>query len=130
MPGWSGAGLRRVGAQAGVDRKTARHYVNAAVAAGLDRDGGVEQLTDELIGQVVAAVRPERPQGHGAGWEALERQHEQIVEWVGKDLTVVKIGDLLARRGVLVAQRTLHRYCVERTDYRGRARGDGAGGRR
>ena len=33
---------------------------------------------------------------------------------------MVKIGDLLARRGVLVAHRTLHRYCVERTDYRGR----------
>ena len=106
--------------QAGVDRKTARNYVNAALAAGLVRDGGEEQLTDELVGQVVAAVRPARPQGHGAGWEALEGQHAQIVEWVGKDLTVVKIGDLLARRGVLVAHRTLHRYCVERTDYRGR----------
>ena len=43
-----------------------------------------------------------------------------IRDRVGKDLTVVKIGDLLARRGVLVAHRTLHRYCVERTDYRGR----------
>ena len=87
--------------------------MNAALAAGLVRDGGEEQLTDELVGQVVAAVRPARPQGHGAGWEALEGQHAQIVEWVGKDLTVVKIGDLLARRGVLVAHRTLHRYCVE-----------------
>ncbi len=33
-----------VAAQAGVDRKTARRYVEAAVAAGLDRDGGVDQL--------------------------------------------------------------------------------------
>jgi hypothetical protein len=66
----AGAGYRRVARQAGVDRKTARRYVNAAVAAGLDRDGGVEQLCDELIGQVVAAVRPERPNGHGAAWEA------------------------------------------------------------
>ena len=116
----AGKGLRKVAGQAGVDRKTARDYVNAALAAGLVRDGGEEQLTDELVGQVVAAVRPARPQGHGAAWEALEGQHAQIVEWVGKDLTVVKIGDLLARRGVLVPHRTLHRYCVERTDYRGR----------
>ena len=116
----AGKGLRKVAGQAGVDRKTARNYVNAALAAGLVRDGGEEQLTDELVGLVVAAVRPARPQGHGAGWEVLEGQHAQIVEWVGKDLTVVKIGDLLARRGVLVAHRTLHRYCVERTDYRGR----------
>ena len=36
-------------------------------AAGLDRDGGAGQLTDELLGQVMAAVRPARPQGYGAG---------------------------------------------------------------
>jgi len=47
----SGAGYRRVAALAGVDRKTVRRYVDAAVAAGLDREGGVEQLTDELIGR-------------------------------------------------------------------------------
>ena len=32
----------------------------------------------------------------------------------------MKIGDLLARGGVIVPQRTLHRYCAERTAYRGR----------
>ena len=46
-----GAGLGRVGAVAGVDCKTARPYRDAAVAAGLDRDGNTDQLTDELIGQ-------------------------------------------------------------------------------
>lgn len=51
---------------------------------GLVRDGGEGQLSDELVGQVVAAVRPARPQGHGAAWEALEAQRERIVEWVGK----------------------------------------------
>ena len=116
----AGAGFRRVAAQAGVDRKTARRYVAAAVAAGLDRDGGVEQLCDELIGQVVAAVRPERPNGHGAAWEALQARHDRIEKWVGRGLSVVKIGDLLAREGVLVPQRTLHRYCTEYTSYRGR----------
>ena len=37
----SGAGLRRVAERAGVDRKTARRYVEAAVAAGLSRDAGM-----------------------------------------------------------------------------------------
>lgn len=115
-----GAGLRRVAALAGVDRKTARRYTDAAVEAGLDRDGGVDQLTDELIGTVVAAVCPDRPNGHGAAWEMLCANHDRIVQWVKKDLTVVKICDLLAREGVVVPQRTLHRYCVERTEYRGR----------
>jgi len=56
----SGAGLRQVAERAGVDRKTARRYVEAAVAAGLARDGGPAQLTDELIGQVAQVVWPVR----------------------------------------------------------------------
>src|ERR1700682_3307591 len=116
----SGAGLRTVAVRAGVDRKTARRYVDAAVAAGLDRDCGVDQLSDELIGAVVTAVRPDRPQGHGSAWEVLCANHDRISTWVKDGLTVVKIGDLLARHGVIVPQRTLHRYCAERTQYRGR----------
>jgi hypothetical protein len=92
--------------------------VAAAVDAGLDRDCGVEQLSDELIGAVVTAVRPDRPQGHGQAWEALCTSHDRISDWVNDGLTVVKIGDLLGRHGVIVPQRTLHRYCAERTDYR------------
>jgi hypothetical protein len=70
-----------VAAQADVDRKTGKRYVTAAVAAGLSREGGEEQLTDELIGQVVSVVRPVRPDGH---------------------------------QGVVVAERTLHRFVAER----------------
>lgn len=116
----AGSGFRTAGAQAGVDRKTARRYVVAAVAAGLDRDGGVDQLDDELIAAVVAAVRPDRPQGYGVAWEVLCANHDRISKLVKDGLTVVKIGDLLARQGVVVPQRTLHRYCAERTEYRGR----------
>ena len=50
----AGKSERAVAAQAGVDRKTSRRYVEAAVAAGLSRGGGEEQLTDELLGQVVS----------------------------------------------------------------------------
>ncbi|UQX10304.1 Mu transposase domain-containing protein [Candidatus Mycobacterium methanotrophicum] len=116
----SGAGLRRVGALAGVDRKTARDYTNAAVLAGLDRGGDLDQLTDELIGAVIEAVRPGRPDGHGERWEVLRANHDQIVKWVEEDLTVVKVCDLLARRGIVVPQRTLHRCCTQCTGYRGR----------
>jgi hypothetical protein len=119
----AGHGLRVVATQAGVDRKTARRYVEAAVAEGLDRAGGVDQLDDALIGAVVTVVRPDRPQGHGQVWEVLCTNHVQIEKWVDKGLTVVKIGDLLARQGVIVPQRTLHRYCQEHTKYQGRRRG-------
>jgi len=53
----SGAGLRTVAERAGVDRKTARRYVEAAVGAGLVRDGGDGQLSDELLGVVAGVVR-------------------------------------------------------------------------
>src|SRR4249919_434000 len=110
----AGKSERAVAAQAGVDRKTSRRYVAAAVAAGLSRDGGEEQLTDELIGQVVSVVRPARPDGHGQGWAELEARQEEITAWVKADVPVVKIGILLARQGVVVAERTLHRFAAER----------------
>jgi transposase len=110
----AGKSERAVAAQAGVDRKTSRRYVTAAVAAGLSRGGGEDQLTDELIGQVVSVVRPVRPDGHGQGWAELEARQEEITAWVKGGVAVVKIGILLARQGVVVAERTLHRFAAER----------------
>ena len=82
----------------------------------------LSRSSDELIGAAVAVVRPDRPQGHGQAWEVLCANHDRINGWVKDGLTVVKIGDLLARQGVLVPQRTLHRYRVARTSYAGRRR--------
>ena len=110
----AGKSERAVAAQAGVDRKTSRRYVTAAVAAGLSREGGEGQLTDELIGQVVSVVRPVRPDGHGQGWAQLEARQEEITAWVKAEVPVVKIGILLGRQGVVVAERTLHRFAAER----------------
>ena len=124
LRGWlEGAGLRRVAERSGVDRKTARRYVAAAEAEGLVREAGVEALTDELIGAVVAAVRPSRPNGHDVSWELLLAHQEQIKAWVaggkGHDpLSVVKIEELLARQGCVVPYRTLHRFAVERCGFR------------
>ncbi len=66
-----GEGLRSIERLSSVDRKTARRYVAAAVDAGLDRSGGEEQLNDVLLAQVCEAVRPHRPDGHGAAWAVL-----------------------------------------------------------
>ncbi|EQD72349.1 transposase, partial [mine drainage metagenome] len=100
-------GLRSIALRSGVDRKTARRYVDAAVGPGLSRDSGEKQLTDELIGAVCQAVRPTRQDGHGLSWELLEPHEEEMRKWVEKGLTVAKIGDLLVRRGVVVPERTL-----------------------
>jgi len=112
-----GEGLRSVERLAGVDRKTARRYVTAAVELGLVRDGGEEQLSDVFIGSVVEAVRPHRSDGHGDAWRLLVANHDLIEGWLKTDkLTVVKAHDLLTRQGVIVPGRTLHRYALEVCD--------------
>ncbi|MBC3189503.1 IS21 family transposase [Pseudonocardia sp. C8] len=107
-----GQSLRAVTTLAGVDRKTVRRYVEAGKAAGLDRDGGPGQLTDELLGTVVAAVRPARPRGTGTSWEIIAGERERIAGWLGDGLSLVKVHVLLERRGVTVPYRTLHRFAV------------------
>jgi transposase len=113
----AGDGLRTAGERAGVDRKTARRYVAAGEVAGLRRDGGDGQLCDELIGAVVAAVRPARALGHGAAWEALLPVEAQITDWVKAGLVLTNIHGKLTRRGVLVPYRTLHRFAAERCGF-------------
>ena len=109
-----GEGERPIAQGVGIDRKTVRRYIAAAVELGVERCGGEEQLGDELIGQVLERVRPHRPDGHGEAWRTLLGEEERIKDWLKDDLTVTKIGILLARRGVEVPPRTLARFCVER----------------
>lgn len=116
-------GLRKAAERAGVDRKTARRYVEAAQAAGLSREAGFAAVTDDLVGAVVEAVRPARPDGHGAAWESLLGRREQITAWVKgggghPPLSVVKIHELLTRAGCVVPYRTLHRFAVEHCEFR------------
>ncbi|HUN37532.1 MAG TPA: IS21 family transposase [Trebonia sp.] len=108
----AGQGKRPAAARAGVNVKTAARYIRAAQEAGLDRGGGEGQLTDELVGQVVAAVRPARPAGHGSSWEALAARKDDIARWVGDGLTLVKAGELLERSGTVVPYRTLARFAA------------------
>ena len=109
----AGHSLRSVTDLAGVDRKTVRRYLAAAQAVGVGQECGVGQLSDELLGQVIAAVRPDRPRGVGPARESLASHREQIQAWLDRGVTVAKVHVLLARRGVVVPYRTLHRYAVD-----------------
>lgn len=113
-----GEGYRSIAELAQVDRKTVRRYVEAAEAVGLTRDDGGghgdEQLSEVLLGRVVERVRPHRTDGHGRSWAVCVEQHDQLTTWLVTDgLTVVKAHELLVRRGVVVPERTLHRYALE-----------------
>jgi len=112
-----GCGKRPAAARAGVNVKTAARYIAAAQAAGLERAGGEGQLTDGLVGQVVAAVRPARPAGRGATWEALAGRKADVAGWVKQGLTLVRIGELLERSGTVVPYRTLARFAAEECGY-------------
>jgi transposase len=112
-----GAGKRPAARRAGVDVKTAARYIRAAQAAGLARGGDESQLSDELLGQVVAAVRPARPAGHGPSWEALAGREAEIAGWVKDGLTLVKIHELLERSGTAVPYRTLARFAAGECGY-------------
>ena len=120
---WVGSelGQRPIAERAGVDRKTARRYIDAAVELGVCREGGLEQLTDELVGAVINLVRPDRAQGHGAAWDRLLPVEAEICEWVGEGLQLTNIHGKLERQGVPVPYRTLHRFAVERCGF-GRTR--------
>jgi hypothetical protein len=109
-----GEGLRSIERLSSVDRKTVRRYVEAAVVCGLLAESGEAQITDELIGQVCERVRPHRPDGHGSAWEVIKASNDQLKTWLVEDkLTVKKAHELLERRGVVVPERTLHRYALE-----------------
>jgi len=109
-----GEGLRSIERLVGMDRKTVRRYVTAAVEAGVVRDGGEGQLSDELLGSICEKVCPHRSEGRGAAWGLLVANHDLLKGWLVDDgLTAVKAGELLARRGTVVPERTVHRDALE-----------------
>jgi len=85
-----GEGIRSTERLAGVDRKTVRRYVVVAAELGLVRDSGDEQLSDDFVGSVVAAVRPHRADGRGEAWGLLVANHQLIEGWLKKDKVTVR----------------------------------------
>ena len=68
-----GHGYRRIAELVRADRKTVRRYVEAAEGAGLERGGGDEALTDELLGTMAEQLQSGRPrQLYGEAWRQLD----------------------------------------------------------
>ena len=116
---WVGSdlGLRPIAERAGVDRKTARRYIDAAIELGVARECGQQQLSDELIGAVINTVRPERSTGHGQAWGRLLAVEADIGQWVEDGVQLTNVHGKLERQGVAVPYRTLHRFAVERCGF-------------
>jgi hypothetical protein len=59
---------------------------------------------------------PHRADGHGEAWRLLVANYRLVHDWLHRDrFTVRKVHDLLGR-GVVVPERTLHRYALEVCD--------------
>jgi len=76
----------RVRALSGAEHKTDSHDARSTAVAGRTGTGGEGQLTDGLLGQVVEAVRPRRPSGHGAAWAACVAEHDRSRRGSSKNL--------------------------------------------
>jgi transposase len=101
---------KRLAAQLGLDPKTARRYLRAAMAAGVPREAG--PVTDDEVREVLLALQPAGGRPRGDGWAACETQRETIRRWLADGLRLTKIRKLLVRQGVAIAYPTLYRFAV------------------
>lgn len=113
-----GESQRAISRRTGLDRKTVRRYVRAARQCGCKAG---EAATDELVGEVIGRVRSQGPGARGGSWAVCEAHREQLAGWVGKQVPLSKVQELLHRQsGVVVPYRTLHRYAVRELGFGGR----------
>ena len=110
-----GFGYRPVARMTGSDRKTVRRYAELAQELGVDRAGGEEQLTDELLGEMASRLQPGPAcGGRGESWECCEEHRKDLQQWVNDGLRLTKVHDLLGRKkNGQVPYRTLHRFACE-----------------
>jgi transposase len=106
-----GEGLpkKRIAAQLGVDPKTVRRYLGAAVTAGVRVRAAI---SDEEVRQVLLALHPAGGRPRGDGWARCLEQRPAIERWLGDGIRLTKIRKLLVRHGVEIAYPTLHRFAV------------------
>jgi transposase len=106
-----GEGLpkKRIAAQLGLDPKTVRRYLTAAVTAGVRVSA---MISDEDVRQVLLALHPIGGRPRGDGWARCLEQRVAIERWLGDGLRLTKIRKLLVRQGVEIAYPTLHRFAV------------------
>lgn len=120
---WLRGGQKKaIGRRVGLNPKTVRRYVSQATELGLQRDAGVEQLTDDFLGEMALSLQPGKSGARGKSWRHCEAHRSELEHWLETDkLTLTKAQTLLTRcTGRKVPYRTLHRFAVEEFNFRHR----------
>lgn len=119
---WSaGHSDRRIGREAGVDRKTVARYTAAATRLGLERG---RETTDAEVHEVAQCVQARPLVAPSDEWTEVAKHRERIERWLAGDaetraLRLSKIHTLLARDHELRASYdTLWRYAHEELAWR------------
>lgn len=80
---WSaGHGDRKIGREAGVDRKTVARYTDAAKQLGLEPG---RELTDEEVHQIAQCVQSRPLASPSDEWNAVAQHRERIERWLAGD---------------------------------------------
>lgn len=107
----AGTPKKRIAAQLTLDVKTVRRYVAAAEASGL-RAPDAQDVTDEQLATVVAALAPDTGRPHGEAWQRCVDERDEIERLLGQRVRLSKVRRLLHRKGVEIPYPTLHRFAV------------------
>ena len=119
---WSaGQSDRKIGREAGVDRKTVARYTEAATQLGIERG---HELTDEEVHQVAQCVQARPIVPASTTWNDVSRHRERIEHWLTGDaqtrpLRLSKIHTLLVRdHGLEASYDTLRRFAQHELAWR------------
>ncbi len=116
----AGQSARQMAREGVVSRNTAKRYIEAAMALGLESSA---MPTDEQVREVAMRVqaRPTPPASDPR--QLLERQRARIVQWLEQTepLTLVRVHELLARDGTSVSYTTLRRWARAELGFGGRS---------
>jgi len=105
----------------GVDPKTARRYVRAAQGIGLTATGGVEQLSEDKLEQVLVRLKTAPIRGNSDGRTRCVAEREFIEQHIKQGVRLTKVRRLLSRKGVEVSYAMLRRYAIAELGFGKRA---------
>jgi hypothetical protein len=119
---WSaGQSDRRIGREAGIDRKTVARYTDAATRLGLARD---RELTDDEVHGVAQCVQSRPLVAPSDEWNDVMQHRERIERWLAGDaetrpLRLTKVHTLLVRdHGLRASYDTLWRFATQELGWR------------